>query len=114
METPFELPVSETSMTRRDVVKGAVGLATLGALPASWDVSMLAIDKNPEQAGAPIRRRACFLVDLHSARHIERLHAACTLGEQFFRNFRHLRVNSMVLANRPALTISRCSATCPE
>jgi len=27
--------VSETSITRRDVVKGAVGLATLGALPAS-------------------------------------------------------------------------------
>ena len=35
MEKPSELPVSETSMTRRDVVKGAVGLATLGALPAS-------------------------------------------------------------------------------
>ncbi len=35
MEKPFELPVSETSMTRRDALKGAVGLATLGALPAS-------------------------------------------------------------------------------
>ena len=35
MEKPSELPVSETSLTRRDVVKGAVGLATLGALPAS-------------------------------------------------------------------------------
>ncbi len=34
MEKPFALPVSETSMTRRDVVKGAVGLATVGALPA--------------------------------------------------------------------------------
>ena len=35
MEKPFELPVSETSMTRRDALKGAVGLAALGALPAS-------------------------------------------------------------------------------
>ena len=35
MEEPFVLPVSETSMTRRDALKGAVGLATLGALPAS-------------------------------------------------------------------------------
>jgi uncharacterized protein len=35
MEKPFELPVSETSMTRRDALKGAVGLATLGAMPAS-------------------------------------------------------------------------------
>ena len=35
MDKPVELPVSETSITRRDVVKGAVGLATLGALPAS-------------------------------------------------------------------------------
>ena len=34
MEKPSELPVSETSLTRRDVVKGAVGLAALGALPA--------------------------------------------------------------------------------
>jgi hypothetical protein len=30
----FELPVSETSMTRRDALKGAVGLAALGAVPA--------------------------------------------------------------------------------
>jgi uncharacterized protein len=29
------LPVSETSLTRRDALKGAVGLAALGALPAS-------------------------------------------------------------------------------
>src|SRR4051812_4698630 len=35
MEKPFELPVSETSMTRRDALKGALGLATIGALPAS-------------------------------------------------------------------------------
>jgi hypothetical protein len=30
MKKPSELPVSETSMTRRDVLKGAVGMATLG------------------------------------------------------------------------------------
>jgi predicted NAD/FAD-binding protein len=35
MQEPSERPVSETSMTRRDALKGAVGLATLGALPAS-------------------------------------------------------------------------------
>ena len=35
MERPFVVPVSETSLTRRDAIKGAVGLATLGALPAS-------------------------------------------------------------------------------
>ena len=29
------VPVSETSLTRRDAIKGAVGLAALGALPAS-------------------------------------------------------------------------------
>src|SRR5262245_42118770 len=34
METPFVLPVSEASLTRRDVLKGAAGLATIGALPA--------------------------------------------------------------------------------
>src|SRR3954451_22843447 len=35
MEKPFVLPMSEASLTRRDVLKGAAGLATLGALPAS-------------------------------------------------------------------------------
>jgi predicted NAD/FAD-binding protein len=35
MERPFLVPVSETSLTRRDAIKGAVGLAALGALPAS-------------------------------------------------------------------------------
>ena len=35
MEKPFVVPLSETSMTRRDALKGAVGLAALGALPAS-------------------------------------------------------------------------------
>jgi uncharacterized protein len=34
MERPFVVPVSETSLTRRDAIKGAVGLAALGALPA--------------------------------------------------------------------------------
>jgi predicted NAD/FAD-binding protein len=35
MEKPFVLPVPERSLTRRDALKGAVGLAALGALPAS-------------------------------------------------------------------------------
>ena len=35
MERPFVVPVSEASLTRRDALKGAVGLAALGALPAS-------------------------------------------------------------------------------
>src|SRR5687768_16179546 len=35
MTEPSSLPRPETSMTRRDVLKGAVGMATLGALPAS-------------------------------------------------------------------------------
>ena len=35
MEEPPERPVSEASLTRRDALKGAVGLAALGALPAS-------------------------------------------------------------------------------
>ncbi len=35
MEKPSALPVSETSITRRGALKGAVGLAALGALPAS-------------------------------------------------------------------------------
>ena len=35
MERPFVVPVSETSLTRRDAIKGAIGLAALGALPAS-------------------------------------------------------------------------------
>ena len=35
MDKPSELSVYETSMTRRDALKGAVGVATLGALPAS-------------------------------------------------------------------------------
>jgi predicted NAD/FAD-binding protein len=35
MERPFVVPVPETSFTRRDAIKGAVGLAALGALPAS-------------------------------------------------------------------------------
>src|SRR4029079_14457274 len=34
MKRPSSLPVSERSMTRRDVLKGAAGMATLGALPA--------------------------------------------------------------------------------
>jgi uncharacterized protein len=34
MERPFVVPVSETPLTRRDAIKGAVGLAALGALPA--------------------------------------------------------------------------------
>src|SRR3954451_6289408 len=35
MERPLVVPVSEKSLTRRDAIKGAVGLAALGAFPAS-------------------------------------------------------------------------------
>src|SRR5215213_7220968 len=35
MQKPSERPLPETSMTRRDALKGAVGLAALGAVPGS-------------------------------------------------------------------------------
>jgi uncharacterized protein (TIGR00730 family) len=38
-----------------------------------------------------------FFVDFHAARHIERLFAACTPQERFFRNFRYLRMDSSLL-----------------
>ena len=48
-------------------------------------------------------------------RHIERLHAACTLkGQQIFRDFHDLRGNSLAFVNPRGLTPLRCSATCPD